>query len=163
MLHPKTSCPLGSMVERINPAAVSVVGVGDSDAGPPGFVTCDRIERVPTHQNLLKNFQKFSGVVFGVRPLWILGAVASDETHLEVPIAQERAGATRLGWLSRVGTLQRAGGACIGTDPAAGDPQNPHRFAASIASSAAASHFKPTGAKDGSWLPATAGCSVMQA
>ena len=36
-----------------------------SDGGPPGFVTCDRIERVPTHQNLLKNFQKISGVVFG--------------------------------------------------------------------------------------------------
>ena len=39
--------------------------------------------------------------------------------HLEVPIAQERAGATGSGWLPRVGTPQRADGACIGTDPGA--------------------------------------------
>ena len=101
-----------------------------SDAGPPGIVTCDRIERVPTHQNLLKNFQKISGWFSGRVAALVdpREAVASHETHLEVPIAQERAGATGFGWLPRVGTLQRADGACIGTDPGASNGPGSFNF-----------------------------------
>ena len=32
-----------------------------SDGGPPGFVTCDRLEKLPTHQSLLENFPEVFG------------------------------------------------------------------------------------------------------
>ena len=36
-------------------------GRDTSGGGPPGFVACDRIERLPTHQSLLENFPEIFG------------------------------------------------------------------------------------------------------